>query len=228
MVDNWQLPLFWVFDAFIIFFFLLKTFPQQQDLNTALVLSVGFLASGFALLWLRSLLKDRNLGMPFENNLDENGFKLTLGVAAVILVLLAFNARTFFSVLYVPRGSVLSGIPSGISDAIYNFMLVAPSEELLVLILMLGFVLLGIKKPSFGFMKDPYVAALIARLGWGLLHTVLAYGNDLQAVFIAVALGMAFTFVMFRTKSVLSAIILHGTWNAGTLLIPILLGMGTQ
>jgi len=213
---TWQLPAFVAIDAFFIYFFLLRSFPTQQDFNTAIVFGLGYAVSIIAVLYIRS----HGISVKFEQNLTPKGAKITLGLAAVLAAAIAFSSRQIFSVVFLPRGSVLSGVPSNVSDAIYNFMLVAPSEEFLVLALLMALIYVGRRGGTLSFLQDPYVAAGVARLGWASLHSILAYGNNLQAIMIAAAMGFAFTVVMFYTGSVLSAIILHGTWNATLLLLP--------
>jgi membrane protease YdiL (CAAX protease family) len=212
---NYQLSLFVGIDAFFIFFFLLKSFPVQADFNTALVFASGYAAAVVAILFIAQNHRQGISQVIFDRDLTGKDAKLTLGLAAAILIVMAFNPVLVFDV--VARGSSLSvGIPSQVSDAIYNLMLTAPAEELLVLALILAFV----NQDSYKWLKDPYAAAGVARFGWALLHTILAYGNSISTVAILFALGFSFTLVGFRTKSVLSPIILHGTWNAGIILIP--------
>lgn len=212
---NYQLSLFIGIDAFFIFFFLLKSFPVQADFNTALVFASGYAAAVVAILFIVQSHRQGISAVVFDHDLTGKDAKLTLGLAALILIVMALNPVLVFDI--VARGSSLSiGIPSQVSDAIYNLMLVAPAEELLVLALILAFV----SQDTYKWLKDPYAAAGMARFGWALLHTILAYGNSVSAIAILFALGFSFTLVMYRTKSVLSPIVLHGTWNAGIILIP--------
>jgi membrane protease YdiL (CAAX protease family) len=220
VVSNWQLPVFVGLDLYLTWNVLLKAFPVQQDYNTALVYAVGFAFGLGALLYLRQELKESHqFVLKWESNLTKKGLEVTLLAAALLLGLIYSQSHQLLGLTFIARGSALSGVPANTSDAVYNFVIVAPSEEILVLVLMLTFILLGKSKATFSTLADPYVAAGGARLGWAALHSILAYGNNVQAILLAAALGYGFTVIMIYSGSVLSAIILHGTWNAGLLLV---------
>ena len=198
----------------------MKAFPVQQDLNTAEVLTIGMAFGLAALLGLKGELKEgHQFALKWEANLTKKGLYATLGASGLILGLIYYNSHQLLGLTFIPRGMSLAGVSSNVSDAIYNLMIVGPSEEVLVLVLILVLIIIGKNKPALSFLADPYVAAGGARLAWAALHSVLAYGNNVQAILLAAALGYGFTVIMIYTGSVLSAIILHGTWNAGLLLI---------
>jgi membrane protease YdiL (CAAX protease family) len=216
---NYQVPLFLAIDLYIVWFYLLKSFPVQADLNNAQVFAYGIPAALVIVIY----LKQKGVQVVFDQNLTRKGLEYTLAAAAGVVAVVFYAGGIFSKAAFIYTGSVLAGIPSTVSDAVYNFVLVAPSEELLVLALGMGLTLQN-KYPS---LKKTVNAFIVARIGWGLLHTVLAYGNNFTAVAVAIILGIAFTLLMFQTKSVLTPIILHGTWNAAVILVPAAISAAT-
>lgn len=148
----------------------------------------------------------------YDENLRRKHLPWLLGgVIAMLMISSIMVAGYTESSLYVPRpGAVLSTTPlsteSLMDDVLYNFVLVAPAEETLKLMVILA-IFLKIKNLliSVGFPVGV----------WATFHAYFAYSGPLMPVlvFSAFLSGIVLFLVLKKTGSLLNAITAHGSFN---------------
>lgn len=197
--------------------FLLKGFTDQTAFNTALVYTAGYAVAIGGLLFSKFVKEKSPVVWSKDLSKADLGWTVMgfLGMLVVVMFLTAYltsstsTQASWLGVLYVPRGAQFATLDPKISDVLYNFALVAPAEELLVVSAAVGFTL----QKRLPALSNPYVGLTIARAIWALMHAYLSYQNELLIIPAFVA-GLIMSLVMMKTQNVISAIAMHGSWNS--------------
>jgi len=191
--------------------FLLKTkgtLMEQATLLYVLMLLIALII----LLWLRVYNGEQGDLVDYDENLRRDHLPILFGSVAAIAVLGSMLVRAFTrSALYIPRPSQLLSLSMSptaalIDDLLYNFVLVAPSEETVKLMGML----------TLYRQTENEVVSVAFPVGiWAALHAYHAYTGPLQGVlvFSAFLSGLVLYAVLKYTSSLENAILAHSLYN---------------
>jgi membrane protease YdiL (CAAX protease family) len=192
--------------------FLLKTKDTVLEQATWFyVLTFAF--SLIILLWLRVYHGEKGDVVDYDENLKRDHLPFLFGSVAGIAILSSLLVRTFApSALYVPRpGQLLSLSVSPtaaiIDDLLYNFVLVAPSEECVKL---MGILVLYRKT------GNELISSALPVGIWAALHAYQAYVGSMMPILLVSAFlsGLILYAVLKYTSSLENAILSHGLYNS--------------
>ena len=158
--------------------------------------------------------------LDYDENLHFDSFIwIALGVAGAYIVSSVIVSQYTKSVIWVPTHNLELGLGSLLlsgfwGDVLYQLVLVAPAEELCKLSLHLAFYM----KLKGAFSDLPARAVSIAApiFFWSLLHVYAWEMHHEFMLYLMVAAfvgGLIFFAVMYKTKSVLAAILTHAAYN---------------
>lgn len=220
--------------AFIVAHFLLQDFP-----NTEFYLAL-LLISFMVLLGLKYYHRDKELFVDFDEDLNVGSWLwIAVGTFAVFVVSSFFVKAFAESSIYVP--SFQYGIvylqqfqlPPYFNDVLFNIVLVAPAEELSKLVTMQVlylFMYKGASRSHSWGIKEAVAVGVPVGI-WSILHVYRnpAYIGNLMLVVSAFIAGLIIFAVLYKTKSILAAILCHGFYNSlvifliyvGVLLVPV-------
>lgn len=178
------------------------------------------------MLWFKTYYKDKEQLVDYDENLHgESYLWITLGVIGSLAISTYLNT-TFIksgdwtSSIWVPTttlglsvGSLV--LPKFASDVLFTLTLVAPAEECSKLVSSLG--LYAQFKGILGKTIAKTVAIVLPIALWALLHTYQnpSYQTGYMMIFVSTAFlaGLLMYYAMQKTKSLLSAILIHGAYN---------------
>ena len=205
--------------------FLLSSYPDTQFYISL------FVVSSLVMLWFRVYFKDSGL-LQYDQNLVSVSLAMVLAGIVSCLVVATYmvtnytapTAGQWVSSIYVPSATLgLSvgqfTIPSAWSDVLFTLTLVVPAEECGKLVTQLG---------MYTWLKDALAGSVAKAISivtpiivWGLLHTYRnpAYQGQYMMVMVATAIiaGLVMYAVMWKTKSLLAAILVHVGYNVAVL-----------
>lgn len=217
-----DLILFFVFAGVPIVSFWLQNYPDTPFYAGMLVI---FLVT---LMWLRQYGKEDSYRMlvTYDENLHTSSFLwIAVGILSVFIISSVITRSYASSSIWVPSHNLemtylasfqLSGFWN---DVLFQLVLVAPAEELCKLGLHLAFYLKLKETFSEGIARMTSIALPIAL--WAVLHSYRAYvgPNQLELMFAAFVGGLVIFGVMYKTKSLMSAILVHSGYNIGVLMV---------
>lgn len=201
--------------------FLLTGYPETQFYVSLLMVSL------VVIVWFRQYYQEPHQIVDYDENLDLYGMLYVAGgLAAIILVQSLLIRSISKSLIYVP--SVQLGlefgqliIPKFWADILFQWTLVATSEECVKLVVMLALFLW--LKDRVGKTPAEIVAVGSAVGGWAFLHTFRNpdYQSQFGMVMVlgAFLAGLVMFLVMKRTKSLLASILIHSCYNCFVILI---------
>jgi membrane protease YdiL (CAAX protease family) len=208
-----DLLLFFVFTALAAIHYLLKTKGTPLEAPTWLFLLMWVL-SMVMLIWLRLYGGEREDAVDYDEDLNRRHLPVLVAAIAGIIVVasvIVSISGLVQSALVVPRpGAVLSQMPASapaiIDDLLYNFVLVAPAEETMKL---MGIIALYRKTRN-----EPLSVSVPVGI-WSAFHGYYSYVGQLMWPLIAAAFAAGFILYlsMKHTRSLLNAIIVHGSYN---------------
>jgi len=156
--------------------------------------------------------------IPYLSNITQKGWALILlGVAVSWILAAVLSSPWTSSVIHVPLFSMGTDISFTVimTAMLSNFALIANSEETTKLV---GhnalYLYLYFKYPNH--KKEIQTVSAVVPIGfWAVLHAYIAYTGALvwQLVLAAFVVGIVIFAVLWKTKSLLAAIIIHGTYN---------------
>jgi len=208
-----DLLLFFAFSGVPIAAFLLQDYPSTEFFTTLLVIFL------IILLWLRTYHKERNQIVDYDENLSLGGLVWVAGGVISVYFVASFIVNTFaISSIYVPfKGLTVTygtwELAPIWNDFLFNIALVAPAEECCKLVLHLA---------TYMKLKDSLSKSLAWSIAaglpigiWAVLHAYTAYtGPHMPTLIISAFMGGLIIFaVMWKTKSLLGAILTHAGYN---------------
>lgn len=210
-----DLLLYFVFCGVPIASFLLQDYPNTYFYLGLLTIFL------ILLIWLRLYYKETKQLLDYDENLNfEKLVYVAVGIVGVFLSASILVRKFVKSSIYIPYqgldvtyvgGFQLSGIWN---DILFQLVLVAPSEELCKLVLHLA---LYMKlRGAFSSQVAKGASIGIPIFFWAMLHAYRAYTGPNMGVLIFSAFvgGLIIFYVMYKTKSLLSAILVHGGYNS--------------
>ncbi len=215
-----DLLLYFAFSGVPIASFLLQDYPNTYFYLGLLTIFL------ILLIWLRMYHKESDQLLDYDENLNfEKLMYIAIGIIGVYLTASFIVSKFAKSSIYIPYqgmdvtyigGFQLSGVWN---DILFQLVLVAPSEELCKLVLHLALYM----KLRGAFSKP---VAKTASVGipiffWAMLHAYRAYTGPNMGVLILSAFigGLIIFYIMYKTRSLLSAILVHGGYNSIVLLL---------
>jgi membrane protease YdiL (CAAX protease family) len=192
--------------------FLLLNYPNAQfDVSL-------YMVSMLVLLWFRVYQKETTL-VAFDHDLDMSGLVWIVAGLLGCLVVASFLVRQYtISSIYVPMTKLSLAVgtfqlPQFASDLLFTLALVAPAEEAGKLVAQTAFYTL--LKDSLGKTFGKAVSIAVPIGTWALLHTYQnpAYATPFIMFTIFIAGGIIYA-VMWKTKSLLAAILVHAAYNS--------------
>lgn len=217
-----DLILFFVFAGVPITSFWLSDYPDTPFFSGMLVIFL------IALLWLKNYHGEgdyRKL-VDFDENLHLGSFMWILAGIAGVLVVSSILVRSIASsAIWVPTHGLevtflnqfqLSGFWN---DVLFQIVLVAPAEELCKVSLHLAFYLK--LKGSLSDMMARSISIGAPIFFWAMLHVYRAYtGPNMLSLLISAFVGGLIIFaVMYKTRSLMAAILVHAGYNVMVLAI---------
>jgi len=207
--------LFFVFAGVPIVSFWLQDYPDTPFFSGMLVIFL------LVLLWIKQYHSDADYAklVDYDENLQFDSFLwIGLGIAATFLAS-SYMVRNFTtSTIWVPQHSMqlsygafqLSGFWS---DVLFQLVLVAPAEELCKLSLHLAFYLKLKESFDEGVARITSIVAPI--FFWAMLHVYRAYtGSNMVILLFSAFIGGIIIFaVMYKTRSLMAAILVHAGFN---------------
>ena len=171
-------------------------------------------------------LRNRPTAIPYDENLNFNSLLwIGGGVVMLFLVSLIFAGLLFSDVLNA--NSPLIGLPDltqgflplipiitvPLNSFLWQLFLVANAEEAVKFNVQTALYDWLDNRVGVEFAK--FVGFGLPIIIWALMHTMLSYttGNVTGQVFAAIGAGIVLTYVIWRTGSILSAILVHGFFN---------------
>ena len=208
-----DLLLFFVVTALAAIHYLLKTMGTPLEVPTWTYVLMWILGL-VMLLWLRMYGGEREDPVDYDEDLKREGLPVMIGSTAAIVVvasLVVSVTSMVRSAIVVPRpGAVLSEVPTAstalIDDLLYNFVLVAPSEETMKLMAIIAL---------YRKTKNEALSVAFPVGVWAGFHGYYSYVGTLMWPLIAAAFaaGLILYFTVKYTRSLLNAIIAHGVYN---------------
>jgi len=211
-----DLILFFAFAGVPITSFLLQGYPNSEFFGLLLVIFLVILV------WIDLKYDQKSYGklLDYDENMTLSGI-LWVGMGIFATYLTAGIIVSGFGVhssIVVPfqgldwnyAGFELSGVWN---DYLFNITLVAPAEELCKLVLQIALYLKLKEGLSEGLAR---FFAIVLPIGtWALLHSYSAYTGPNMPVLLMSAFvgGLIMYGVMYKTKSVLGAILTHAGYN---------------
>lgn len=217
MSQSKDLLIYFAFCALPIASFLLLGYP---DVNFYLSL---LLVSLVVIVWMHTYRKSGGMQLV-EYDHDLSGMSLFLiagGLAGVLTSATVLVSSFTKSSLYVPTaGLALSvgglTIPKFWSDVLFQFTLVAPSEECSKLVTQLS--MFDWLHDKFGKTIARFASITVPIMFWAVLHTYRnsQYMGEYMALMVGTAFvaGLIMYAVMHYTKSLLGALFVHAAYNA--------------
>lgn len=158
--------------------------------------------------------------VDYDENLTFDSFLwILMGTVGAYIVSSVIVSQYTNTAIWVPQHNLEMGIGalmlSGFwSDVLYQLVLVAPAEELCKLSLHLAFYMR--LKSVFSDLMARLISISVPIFFWSLLHVYAwqTYENMTYLMVAAFAGGLIFFTVMYKTKSVLAAILCHATYNS--------------
>ena len=158
--------------------------------------------------------------VDYHENLTPSAFVYILaGIAGVFFTALIIVSQFKASSIFVPTFtaiSVTSGATSLMWSVVYNFGLVANAEETTKLV-GINAIYMYLTDNFEWIGKDAITGiSVVVPVGfWALLHAYVAYVGPYcwPLVLSAFIAGLIMFVVMYKTKSLLAAICVHGTYN---------------
>ena len=216
---------FFCLTVFIVAHFLLQDYPETEFYLALMVLSL------FGLLLLKHYHSDKEFPFDFDENLTLPKWAWIVGCTAGVYAVSAFfsgiiAAAGAFSPIVVPRFGysvsyfVLGALPTYVNDMLFNITLVAPAEELCKLVTMTAlFIFLtswtSDKKIRYGLAVGVPIAF------WSILHVYSnpVYIGDPLFVVSAFVSGVVLVIALWKTQSILAAILCHGFYNCAIIFL---------
>lgn len=195
--------------------FLLLGYPDASFYLALLVFSLVVI--GLML----QMKKGEKFLLEFEHDLDLKAIlAIAVGAIGCLVTATAMVSNFVKSSLYVPVANMQLTIgdfvlPKFWSDVLFQLTLVAPSEESSKLVTQLA--MFDRLKGAFGAGAARVVSITLPIVFWALLHTYRNPGYMGEYMFVMVGTaflaGIIMYAVMWYTKSVLGAILVHGAYN---------------
>jgi len=176
-----------------------------------------------AVMMLKHYHKDKEFPCDFDENLSFQKWMWILAGTVGSFILMSFfgsismPSGQFDPTIFVPTIfflGITQQFPTYVNDMLFNIALVAPAEELTKLTCMVGlYLFLGQytrdKKIKLG------ISVGLPVFFWAVLHVYKnpAYIGNYWHVVGAFSSGLLFMLVLWKTKSVLAAILAHGLYN---------------
>lgn len=217
MSDGKDLLIYFALCAFPIASFMLLNYPDVQFYVSL------FLVSALVIAWMHVYRKDSGSRLvEYDHNLTGGGVLLILGGVIGTLVSATFFVSSFAnSSLYVPTAGLEMSVGSLVvpkfwSDVLFQLTLVAPAEEASKLVTSLA--LFDRLKGGFSMGLAKTISICVPIFIWAILHTYRnpQYMGEYMTVMVGSAFvaGLIMFAVMHYTKSLLGAVLVHGTYNA--------------
>jgi len=159
--------------------------------------------------------------VDYNESLNRDNFLYVLGGVVGVLVASTLLSRPYGvnSALYVPLFAealpLFANLPQIATQILYNFALVANSEETTKLVghNALYMALVSHFPESEKYAK--YVSVVVPVGFWSCLHAYVAYVGPMMWQLVAAAFfsGLIIFAVMWKTRSLLAAITVHGLYN---------------
>jgi membrane protease YdiL (CAAX protease family) len=191
-----------------------------------------FTVSFVVLLAFKFYYKDSSMLLDWDENLNMDALVyIVLGVIgslalSTFLITQFVRSATWTSSIYVPITHLgltvgFTVIPKFWSDVLFTITLVVTAEETSKLVTALG--LYVWLKDLIGKTFAKIIAIAAPLLGWALLHTFENPAYQTQYWFVlvstAVGAGLLMYYAMMKTKSLLSAMLIHAAYNVVLLVL---------
>jgi len=211
-----DLILFFVFAGVPIVSFWLQNYPDTPFYASMLVIFL------IVLMWMRQYHTEKEYSklVDYDENLHFESFLwIAVGIFGTFVVSSLMVRQFTLSSIWVPRHALemtylntlqLSGFWN---DILFQIVLVAPSEETCKLSLHLAFYMK--LKGSFSEQVARAVSIGTPIFFWAMLHIYRAYtGPNMITLLMAAFVGGLIIFgVMYKTRSVMAAILTHAGYN---------------
>lgn len=205
--------LFFVFAGVPIVSFWLQNYPDTPFYSGMLVIFL------IVLLWLKQDHTESQQLIDYDENLHFESFLwIFLGVIGCYFMSSMMVRQFTQSSIWVPKhnlevtygGFQLSGFWN---DLLFQLVLVAPAEELCKLALHLAFYMK--LKGAFGEGTAKVASIGVPIFFWSMLHIYRAYTGPQMATMLAAAFvgGLIIFAVMYKTRSLMAAILTHAGYN---------------
>jgi len=218
------LILFNVVTLLVAVHYLLLTFDTPM-FATTLFYIVMWIVSIVMLIWIR-LYYGEIKWLDYDEDPTRAHFLTWLGglagvVAAASIVPRIVSQVAFPTAIYVPspkrmlaQGTVFD-LWSLASDALFNICLVANAEETMKV---------AAHTALYNSTKNEWLSIILPVAVWSISHGYLAYTGPLQLPLITAAFvaGIILFLVLKFTRSLLAAILVHGIYNALTLILSLI------
>lgn len=219
-----DLLLFFIFAGvpIVSFWLQIETYPETPFFLGMLLIFLVMI------LWLRQYHQESDFAtlVDYDENLHAESFMwIALGIigayTAAAFITSQLSTANLGNVLWIPSHEVSFKIPGGgfqlspfWGDILFMLVLQVPAEELCKLALHVGFYMR--LKPALGAQWAKVFSIGAPIFFWAMLHVYRAYtGPDMFKLLLAAFIGGLIIFaVMWKTKSVLAAIIVHFGYNA--------------
>jgi len=208
-----DLLLFFVVTALAAIHYLLKTKGTPLEAPTWLFLLMWVL-SMVMLIWLRIYGGEKEDVVDYDEDLNRKDVPVLIATIAGVIItasVVVSISGLVQSAIVIPRpGAVLSQVPTStsaiIDDLLYNFVLVAPAEECMKL---MGIIALY-RKTGNELLSVGVPVGI-----WAGFHGYYSYVGTLMWPLIIAAFisGFILYLNMKYTRSLLNAIIAHGSYN---------------
>jgi hypothetical protein len=184
--------------------------------GTTMFYVVTWIGSLILIVWF-TVAYGKETWLAWENDPSRKDFPTWVGALALIIVLSSLVPRLWtgltVSSLYAPspaRTLAASGSTDWLSlasDVLFNFCLVANAEEPLKLTAHLAL---------YKTTGSQVVSIILPIGGWAVLHAYRAYPGALMLPLVVTAFvsGIVIFMLMWRTGSLLNAVLVHGAFNS--------------
>lgn len=201
--------------------FWLQDYPNTQFFAAMFVIFFGVLMA------LRNYHKDPEYAklLDYDENLSFTSFFwIALGIVVTFFLSSFIISQYGQSSIWIPKSSLamtyLSFQLSGFwNDLLFQLVLVAPAEELCKLTLHLALYLK--LKGAIGDFWSRFLSITVPIFFWSMLHVYRAYTGGMTLFLLAAAFagGVVIFAMMYKTKSVLAAILVHAGYNIVVLVL---------
>jgi len=215
MTQSKDIIIYFAFCALPIASFLLLGYPNVNFYVSLLLVSL------LVIVWMHTYRKDGGQLVEYDHDLTSLSLFLIAGGTVGVLTSASFLVSSFAkSSLYVPTaGLALSvgglTIPQFWTDVLFQFTLVAPSEESSKLVTQLS--MFDWLHDKFGMEIAKVTSICAPIMFWAVLHTYqnTQYMGEHMAVMVGTAFvaGLIMYAVMHYTKSLLGAVFVHSLYN---------------
>jgi len=215
-----ELALFEALVSFIVAHAALST--QGTSEYSVVIFYVIILAMNLIALILLYLYGDIKQFVEYNENMAPSAFVWVLGgLIAVFFVAVIITSQYKTTSIFVPNftisGIAAVGLTSIMWSVLYNVGLVANAEETTKLVgINAIYMYLNDNFEGLGETTIKAIAVGVPVGFWALLHAYVAYVGPLMWPLVASAFvaGIILFVVMYKTRSLLAAILVHGLYNA--------------